>query len=140
MEVKYRNYIISDDERLVDVDRVYTMLSKTYWGKFRSKEVIEKANEHSMCVGVYLGDTMVGFARCVTDYSSLYYLCDVVIDEEHRGQGLGKALVKAVTEHEKLSHLLALLDTKDAHGLYKQFGFEDGSTTAMRRRRPDPEK
>jgi len=67
----------------------------------------------------------------------LYYLCDVVVDEEYRGQGLGKSLVKAVVEHEKLSHLLALLDTDDAHGLYKQFDFEDGQETSMRRKRPD---
>ena len=136
MEVKYRDYIISDDKRLVQLDSVYSMLSRTYWAKSRSKETVEKTIEHSICFGVYKGGSMVGFARCVTDYAALYYLCDVVVDENYRGQGLGKALVKAVTEHEELSSLFAALDTVDAHGLYKQFGFEDGITTAMRRNRP----
>ena len=136
MKVKYRDYIISDEKRLIQIDSVYTMLSKTYWGAYRPKEIIEKSIAYSICFGIYKDDTMVGFARCVTDYATLYYLCDVVVDDEHRGQGLGKALVKAVTEHEELSHLLALLDTNDAHCLYEQFGFEHSLKTAMRRKRP----
>ncbi|MCL2226883.1 MAG: GNAT family N-acetyltransferase [Oscillospiraceae bacterium] len=136
MEVAYRDYIISDDKSLVQLNSVHKMLSGTYWAEFRSREVIEKAIENSLCFGIYKDGAMVGFARCVTDYSALYYLCDVVVNDGHRGKGLGKALVKAVTEHERLSHLLAMLDTNDAHGLYKQFGFEDGSATAMRRKRP----
>ena len=137
MEIKYRGYIISDDKSLIQRDRAYAMLSKTYWAKFRSQEIVAKSIDNSICIGVYQDSDMVGFARCVTDYAALYYLCDVVVDENHRGQGLGKAIVKAVTQHEELSHLLGLLDTSDAHDLYKQFGFEDGADTAMRRKRPD---
>ncbi|MCL2402191.1 MAG: GNAT family N-acetyltransferase, partial [Oscillospiraceae bacterium] len=125
MEINYNGYLISDDRHLVQPDRMYEMLSKTYWGKYRTKEMMQTLIDHSLCFGIYKDDTMVGFARCVTDYAALYYLCDVVIDDAHRGIGLGKVLVKTITEHEKLAQLLGLLDTDDAHGLYAQFGFKD---------------
>jgi len=137
MEIKYQDYLISDDKSLLQLDRVYAMLSKTYWAQFRSMEIIEKSIMHSLCFGIYKNGEMVGFARCVTDYAALYYLCDVVIDESYRGEGLGKALIRAITEHEYLKPLYGILDTGDAHGLYKQYGFEDGAATAMRRKRPD---
>ena len=135
MEVNYRGYLISDDKSLVQQDRAYEMLSKTYWGKYRLQEMMQTLIDNSLCFGIYKNGTMVGFARCVTDYAALYYLCDVVVDKEHRGNGLGKALVKAITEHEKLAKLLGLLDTDDAHGLYAQFGFKGRVETAMLRPR-----
>jgi GNAT superfamily N-acetyltransferase len=82
----------------------------------------------------------MGFARVVTDYGVLYYLCDVVVDENYRGQGLGKVLVEAIIEHEKLADLLGLLATKDAHSLYEKFGFQrDIKGTAMRKPAPGGE-
>jgi len=112
------------------------MLSKTYWAKYRPKEIIKTLVDNSLCFGIYKDGIMVGFARCVTDYAALYYLCDVVVDEKHRGKGLGKALVKTISEHEKLTLLLGLLDTNDAHDLYAQFGFKPSSETAMMKARP----
>jgi len=135
MTINFYDYIISDDKALIQADLAYELLSKTYWGKTRTSDAVETSIENSLCFGIYKDGVMVGFARCVTDYAVLYYLCDVVINENYRGQGLGKVLVKAITEHEKLSHLLALLDTNDAHDFYKQFGFEDRLITAMRRKR-----
>ena len=138
MTINFHDYIISDDKALMQADVAYELISKTYWGKTRTNDIVKTSIENSLCFGVYKDHVMIGFARCVTDYAVLYYLCDVVINENYRGQGLGKALIKAVTEHEKLAHLLALLDTNDAHGLYRQFGFEDSLATAMRRNRQPP--
>lgn len=65
----------------------------------------------------------MGFARAVTDYATIYWLCDVIIDEKHRGHGLGKMLVESVVNCEELAGLRGILGTKDAHGLYEQYGF-----------------
>ena len=122
------NYILSDDKSLIQLDRVCEMLSTSYWAKERPKEVNAKAIEFSHCFGVYQDGVQVGFARCITDYATTYYLCDVIIDEAHRGKGLGKALVKYITEHESLAGAMGVLGTRDAHGLYEQYGFicDDG--------------
>jgi GNAT superfamily N-acetyltransferase len=123
-EIAMGNYLISDDKSLLQPERIYETLRNTYFAKNRSWDTISKAIERSLCFGVYCGGAQVGFARCFTDYAVTYYLCDVVIDEKHRGQGLGKALVKFITEHELLAPLMGVLGTEDAHGLYEKFGFK----------------
>jgi GNAT superfamily N-acetyltransferase len=71
------------------------------------------------------GDEQVGFARVVTDYSDFAWLCDVYVDEAHRGNGLGELLVQAAVEHPQLQGLRRLiLATRDAHTLYEKFGFK----------------
>lgn len=66
----------------------------------------------------------VGFARCVTDYATIYWhLHDVIVDEAYRGRGIGKALMEAVSSHEQLKGLNGILATRDAQGLYQQNGF-----------------
>ena len=68
---------------------------------------------------------MVGIARLVSDKRTFGYLCDVVIHPDHRRRGLGKQLVRAVVTDEQVQNLgTLLLMTPDAHGLYRQFGFQ----------------
>ena len=124
MEIKFKEFVISDDKEKIQFDRVCQMLTSTYWAKERPASTIKKSIENSVCFGVYLGDIQIGFARCITDYAVIYRLEDVVIDENYRGKGLGKALTKFITEHETLSPLMGLLGTEDAQGLYAQLGFK----------------
>ena len=123
LHIKIDEYLLSDDKNLIQTEKVFELLSKTYFAEKRSKDTIKKSIEHSLCFGVYSNGIQIGFARCFTDYAVTYYLCDVVISEEHRGRGLGKALVKFIAEHEQLSPLMGVLGTRDAHGLYEKFGF-----------------
>lgn len=118
------DYTISGDKKLISIDRVCGLLSQSYWAQERSREAVERSVENSLCWGVYFNGVQVGFARAVTDYATIYWLCDVIIDEKHRGKGLGKALVNCVVNSEELEGLRGILSTKDAHGLYRQYGFE----------------
>jgi GNAT superfamily N-acetyltransferase len=133
LDLKYGDYLISDDKLLIQSERVYELLSKTYWANNRLKKIVEKSIKNSFCFGLYKNSLLIGFARCVTDFSTLYYLADVVIDENYRGQGLGKLLTKFIAEHEVFSPLLGILETKDAHGLYEKFGFQTSKGFAMRK-------
>jgi len=133
MELKYNGFLISDAKSLIQIDRVYELLKTTYWAETRSKETIALSIDNSYCFGVYKNDILIGFARCVTDFAVLYYLADVIIDNDYKGQGLGKALMKFITEHETFSSLLGVLDTRDAHGLYEQYGFKTSKGFAMRK-------
>lgn len=101
------------------------MLNATYWAKDRGPDSIKKSVAHSMCFFAYLQHSrdLVGFARAITDYTTNYYLCDVVVKEDHRGQGIGRRLIAALTSYEELVDLRGLLLTRDAHAFYRQFGF-----------------
>jgi len=123
MENVINGFIISDDKKMLQLHRIKEMLSTSYWAKNRSVDVIEKSINNSICFGVYKNDKQVGFARCVTDYSTIYWLCDVIIDSDYRGFGLGKAIMSAITEHDELKSLSGILATTDAQGLYSQYGF-----------------
>jgi len=90
-------------------------------------ETVVRSIEHSLCFGLYEEDGgQVGFARVVTDRSTFAWLCDVFIVESHRGRGLGKWLVRSVVEYPDLRSIKRmLLGTRDAHTLYRRYGFED---------------
>ncbi|SEB54317.1 GNAT family N-acetyltransferase [Paenibacillus sp. GP183] len=126
-------YTISTDKSLLQKETIQGFLSKSYWANTRSREMMERSIENSLCFGMYDGTRQVGFARVVTDYATTYWLCDVFIDEAYRGKGLGKKLVSYLVEFDPLRNLNAILATKDAHGLYEQYGFTKEPDRFMRR-------
>ena len=123
MERQIDEFLISDDKTLIQPGRVWELLSKSYWAADRDLATIQKSIEHSLCFGVYHAGEQIAFARCVTDYATIYWLGDVIVDERYRGQGVGKALVAFVHAHESIKHLSGILATRDAHTLYERFGF-----------------
>ncbi len=120
------SFTISDDVSRLDLDAICDFLSRTYWADKRPRHVIEKSIRHSMCFGVYDSEKQIGFARVVTDSAVFAYLCDVFIHEDYRGHSLGKWMMECVMSHPDLQGLRRWsLVTRDAHGLYNQFGFTE---------------
>lgn len=120
------NIIISTDRERLDIPMIHQYLSeRSYWAKGRSLETVRQSIANSLCFGVYdVSGKQLGFARVATDYAVFGWLMDVFILEEYLGKGLGKLLIKAVTEHSALKNLRRIgLGTADAHGLYEQYGF-----------------
>ena len=113
----------ADNMRLEDVVR---LMKQTYWADKRSPAQVEKSMRHSSCYGVRVeGEArLVGFARVITDHATTCYLCDVVIDAGYRGKGLGTALVSHIESLPEYAGLRGLLITRDAHDLYRKFGYE----------------
>ncbi|MFT0860157.1 GNAT family N-acetyltransferase [Ancylobacter sp. G4_0304] len=119
-------YEISTDKARLDLDVIHGFLSESYWSPGIPRTVVARALAHSLCFGLYHGEGQVGLARVVTDTASFALLADVFVLKEHRGKGLSKALMQRVIDHEDLQGLRRLLLlTSDAHGLYRQFGFEE---------------
>ncbi len=143
--VEYRrdNFLISTDRSRLDIGVIHGFLTESYWAKDVPVSVVQKSIENSLCFGVY--DTIsavqqIGFARAITDYATFAYLADVFILEPHRGKGLSKWLISCILAHPELQGLRRwMLATRDAHGLYRQFGFEavEGSTRLMAITHPD---
>jgi GNAT superfamily N-acetyltransferase len=125
-EWRHGNYVISTDPSMLDLDAVHGFLGRSYWAAERPLETVKRSVEHSLSFGLYHGQDrrQVGFARVVTDYATFAWLCDVFVDEVHRGQGLGAWLMETVVEHPELRCMrLWVLGTRDAHGLYEKVGF-----------------
>jgi GNAT superfamily N-acetyltransferase len=131
MEVSFSDYLISTDRTRLDQKTIFRFLSQSYWANTRPFEQIVASIDNSICFGVYHGERQIGFARIVTDRATMYWLCDVYIDEEYRGKGIGKNLIKTIVEFEELRGLFGVLGTTDAHGLYEQFGFVRNPDRAM---------
>lgn len=119
-------YSIVDGSEHMDLNDIALLLQATYWANTRTFEQIEKSVRQSSCYGVYVeGDPrLAGFARVISDYATTYYLCDVVIDPQYRGKGLGTALVSHIEALPEYSGLRGMLLTRDAHDLYRKFGYE----------------
>ena len=116
--------VISTDQDLLNIDFIHEFLTNAYWAEGRSKQEVVQSIENSMCFGIYVERKQIGFARLLTDYVVFGYLMDVFIAENYRGLGYAKLLMKAIVEHPDLQNIDRwMLATKDAHGLYKQFGF-----------------
>lgn len=115
---------VSDDPARIDLEAVHAFLSQSYWSPGIARDQVARAIAHSMCFGVYDDGAQVGFARVITDRSSFAYLADVYVLESHRGRGLARQLLDAITSHPELQGLRRwLLATRDAHDLYRRFGF-----------------
>ena len=108
----------------MDIDFIHAFLTSSYWAEGISKEIIAKSIAGSLCFGVFSDEKQIGFARMITDGATFAYLADVFIDEAHRGKGLSKWLMEVILSHPDLQGLRRLmLATRDAHGLYAQYGF-----------------
>ena len=115
---------ISTDRQRLDIALVHEILEQSYWAEGRRRSVVERSIENSLCFGVYLAGRQVAFARVVSDRAVFAYLMDVFVVPEFRGRGISKLLMRAILDHPELQNLrLFLLGTRDAHGLYEQFGF-----------------
>jgi GNAT superfamily N-acetyltransferase len=115
---------ISTDRARMDVDAIRAFLARSYWAELIPREVVATAIANSLCFGAFHGKRQIGFTRVVTDYATFAYVADVYVLEEHRGRGISKVLMAAMRAHPGLQGLRRWhLATRDAHGLYRQFGF-----------------
>ena len=124
----YKNeFCISTDKTKLNIDSIHEFLStKAYWCLGIPKGRVQMAIQNSLCFGVYQNEKQIGFARIISDFSTIAYLGDLYILEEYRGNGLSKWLMEAIMSHPDLQGLRRwILLTADAHGLYRQFGWTD---------------
>lgn len=126
---------LDDDPARIDVDAVHDFLSNhAYWAEGRPRATVERTvREASRVVGLYADGRQIGFARAFTDGVSIVYLADVYVLPELRGRGLGQELVREMVEGSPWADRKWLLHTRDAHELYRRFGFGAPSERVMER-------
>ena len=132
-------YELDDDPGRIDRDAVHRYLTRSYWAKGRSREIQDDLIDGSArVVGLYHGDAQIGFSRTLSDGHAQSYLADVYVLEEHRGRGLGVELVRFSVEEGPLAGTKWYLHTRDAHDLYRKFGFTEPSDRALERGSGNP--
>ncbi|WP_105201607.1 GNAT family N-acetyltransferase [Pseudoalteromonas sp. T1lg10] len=121
-----KGYRISTNHEDLDFEVIYQFISQSYWAMGIPRATLRKAIDNSFCFGVFEnGGKQVGFARLITDRATFAYLADVFVVEAHRGKGLSKWLVESIVSHPDVQGLRRMvLATRDAHGLYAQYGFK----------------
>jgi GNAT superfamily N-acetyltransferase len=132
--------MVSTEKRRLDTEVIHKFLANSYWANGIPMATVVRSLEGSLCFGVYCGKSQIGFARVVSDLATFAYLADVFVIEEYRGRGISKWLMECILAHPDLQGLRRwLLGTRDAHGLYKQFGFAPLSNPErfMQINRPD---
>ena len=117
---------ISTDKSKLDLKAVHHFLAtQSYWCLNIPFEKVATAAANSLCFGLYCKDQQIGYARIITDYATVAYLGDVYVLPEFRGRGLSKWLLQTIMSYPELQGLRRwILATRDAHGLYQQFGWQ----------------
>jgi len=118
-------YAIVEDPARLPVEAIHAYLTESYWAHGIPLEIVRRSLQYSVNFCLFHGDQLAGFGRVVTDRATFGYLGDVFVLEPHRRQGLSKWLMECVLAHPELQGFRRwVLVTRDAHGLYRQFGFD----------------
>ncbi len=118
-------FCISTEKARLDLKAIHHFLSaEAYWSLNIPFSKVQRAAEHSLNFGIYFNEQQVGYARIISDFSTIAYLGDVYVLPGYRGKGLSKWLIQTIMGHPELQGLRRwMLGTRDAHGLYQQFGW-----------------
>jgi predicted N-acetyltransferase YhbS len=128
--------VISHDLADLDFATTSALVKASYWGGDRTDELNMRAFSNSVCAIAMIDGHQVGFGRASGDKTLFARVSDVIVWTEHRGKGVGKAIMRSFLEHPDLATVRVWsLNTADAHGLYGRFGFfpVDGNTLELRR-------
>ncbi|WP_421505728.1 GNAT family N-acetyltransferase [Erwinia rhapontici] len=120
------DYLLSSDPQKLDIDWVHRQIAeKSYWAQGQTREMTERSLAASLAFGIYHQQQQVGFGRLITDYSRFAYLSDVMIDDAHRGKGLGGWFAATILTHPELHTIKRwMLATDDAHEVYRRAGWQ----------------
>lgn len=133
------DYRVKCGAEFMDRVLIHSEISQTYWAKGIPFDVMSRAIDNSLCFGVFTGSNQVAFARLITDNATFAYLADVFVLKPFRGQGLSKLMLASIVNHPELQGLRRMvLATRDAHELYRQFGFTALADASLFMERWDP--
>lgn len=117
-------FTVTCDPARMDRAVIADFLASSYRAKGISPATVERSMAHSRRFALLDGNRQAGFARMISDYATIACPGEVFVLPEYRGRGLSKWLMECIVSHPELQDLRRwILATRDAHGLYEQFGF-----------------
>ena len=125
IEQTFGEFFITTDKTKMDIIAIHDFLSKySGWSDNIPFDKVKISIENSLNFGLFHNGTQIGFARVISDFSTIAYLGDIYILDNYRGQGLSKKLMESVMTHPNLQGLRRwILLTSTADWLYEKYGF-----------------
>ena len=125
IEIHRNEYLISTDKNKLDIELIHNFLTnESGWSNGIPIAKVEKSIDNSLNFGIYIGQRQIGYARVISDFSTIAYLGDIFIITEYRGLGLSKWLMESILGHKELQGLRRwILLTSTAEWLYEKYGF-----------------
>lgn len=119
--------IIKTGKEHMDVKMIHRFLKEdSYWAKDISYALVDHSLTHSFCIGAFIEGEQIGFGRVITDYYTFGWFADFFVLPAYRGKGISKKILSHILEQPWSMRLRRkMLNTKDAHGLYRQFQFKE---------------
>jgi GNAT superfamily N-acetyltransferase len=142
METSWRNgeLEITTDPARMDVPAIHAFLTRSYWAEGVDEATVRRSIAGSLSFAVLESTQLVGFARVISDRTTFAYLADVFVIEGLRGRGVSKWLMEVILAHPELKGLRRwMLATRDAHELYRKYGFTELAAPGRFMERHDPE-
>ena len=126
IEIRFEDFTIITDKSKLDLMAIHDFLSKySGWSDNIPYEKVKTSIDHSLNFGLFHKDKQIGFARVISDFSTIAYLGDIYVLDTYRGHGLSKKLMDAVINHPMLQGLRRwILLTSTADWLYEKYGFK----------------
>ncbi|MEO6177941.1 MAG: GNAT family N-acetyltransferase [Flavobacterium circumlabens] len=124
-EETFGEFLITTDKTKLDLVAIHDFLSKdSGWSDNIPFEKVKTSIDNSLNFGLFHNSKQIGFARVISDFSTIAYLGDIYVLDDYRGQGLSKKLMESVMTHPNLQGLRRwILLTSTADWLYKKYGF-----------------
>jgi len=109
-------------------DQVVELYQEFGWWKesVANRQSIPKLIKGSFCFyAAFDGDRLVGMGRVLSDGVSDGLIHDVIVRSEYRGRGIGRELVRRLTQHcrDKKLEWIALIAAPETEGFYQELGF-----------------
>jgi len=125
VENQFGDFLITTDTSKLDLVAIHDFLSNhSGWSDHIPFERVKTSIEHSLNFGLFHHEKQIGFARVISDFSTIAYLGDIYVLDDYRGQGLSKKLMDSVMSHPNLQGLRRwILLTSTADWLYEKYGF-----------------
>ena len=104
-----------------------------FWAKNRTIYDLKKCLANSdAIVSLWVGNEIVGFGRALSDGVYRGVLWDIVIDQDHQGQGYGKLIVKKLLKAKKIKNTKKIyLMTTNKKLFYSQIDFKEVTTQEL---------
>ncbi len=120
------------------IEQLFHLYKNEWWCKERTLSQTKRVVQNSsLLFGIVdNSNTLIAFARVLSDFTFKALIFDVIVAKEHRGKGLSNKLLNAIINHSKLQNIetIELYCLPEMKPLYAKYGFKEPDGLSFLRR------